>query len=57
MKLIRKSKWHSQYDDDEGKFDILLYMKFFENANNSVSLDNAICGLDFNQLGTLTASN
>ena len=29
VKLIRKSKWHSQYGSDEGKFDILLHMNFF----------------------------
>ena len=59
VKLTRKSKWHSQYGNEESKFGSLL--NNFTNTNFLIitiilCLENAICGLDFNPLGTLTAS-
>ena len=55
IKLIRKSKWHLQYSDKRSKFNILLALIILTIPMISY-LDNAISGLDFNSLGTLTAS-
>ena len=57
VKLIRKSKWHSQYSEDERKFKICVGNLLIPSIIMLfLIIDNFICGLDFSPLGTSMAS-
>ena len=54
VKLIRRSNWHLQYNIQRGKF--YFHLRIIKSFYYKFLSDNAICGLDFDPLGVMTAS-